>query len=151
MKSSYSEVQHLFVDFLHRHPATEHCSDCQVPSMSGVASCHHVLSIEHLLCELRDGERSVLLAATGCQGGEAGHEEVETGEGDHVDSQFPQISVKLTRETQAGGNAGHGGRDQMVQVTVCGGGELQGTEADIVQGLVINAVGLVCVLDQLMH
>ena len=76
---------------------------------------------------------------------------METGEGDHVDSQFPQISVKLTRETQAGGHAGHGGRDQMVQVTVCGGGELQGTEADIVQGLVINAVGLVGVLDQLVH
>ena len=79
--------------------------------MSGVASCHHVLSIEHLLCELRDGERSVLLAATGCEGGEAGHEKVETGEGDHVDCQFPEISIKLTWEPEASGNTRHGQGD----------------------------------------
>jgi len=38
----------------------------------------------------------------------------------------------------------------MIQVTVCGGGELQGSEADVVEGLVVNAVGLVGVLDQLV-
>ena len=39
----------------------------------------------------------------------------------------------------------------MVQVTVGGGGQLKGSEADVVQGLVVNAVGLVSVLNQLMH
>jgi len=39
----------------------------------------------------------------------------------------------------------------VVQVSVGGGSQLQGPEADIVQGLVVNAVGLVGVLDQLMH
>ena len=38
----------------------------------------------------------------------------------------------------------------MVQVTVGWGGEFKGTEADIVEGLVINAVGLVSVLNELM-
>jgi len=38
----------------------------------------------------------------------------------------------------------------MVQVTVCWGGEFQGSEADIVEGLVVNAVGLICVLNKLM-
>merc|ERR1711994_973654 len=119
--------------------------------MSGVASCHHVLGIEHLLCELRDGERSVLLAATGCKGGEAGHEEVETGEGDHVDCQLPEISVQLAREPEAGGHTGHGEGHKMVQVTVCGGGQLEGPEANVVKGLVVNAEGFICILYQLVN
>ena len=38
----------------------------------------------------------------------------------------------------------------MVQISVGGGGELEGTEADVVQGLVVDAVGLVGVLDELV-
>ena len=38
----------------------------------------------------------------------------------------------------------------MVQVTVRWGGELQGSEADIVQSLVVDAVGLVGVLNELV-
>ena len=49
--------------------------------MAGVAGSHHVLGIEHLLGELGDGERPVLLGSTGSEGSEAGHEKVETGEG----------------------------------------------------------------------
>ena len=88
--------------------------------------------------------------STGGQGSEADHEEVETGEGDHVDSQFAEISVQLTRETQTGGDAGHDDGHQVVQVTVGGGGELQSAEANVVEGLVVNAEGLVGVLDQLV-
>ena len=91
-----------------------------------------------------------MLGSTGGEGGESWHKEVETGEGDHVDGQFPQVSVELTGEPEAGGDTGHGGADQMVQVTVGGGGEFQGTEADIVQSLVVDAVGLVCVLNKLV-
>ena len=75
---------------------------------------------------------------------------METGEGNHVDGQFPQISVKLAGETKAGGDTGHGGGDEMVQVTVCGGGELQGTEADVVKSLIVNTVGFICVLNKLV-
>ena len=39
----------------------------------------------------------------------------------------------------------------MVQIAVSGGGELKGAEANVVEGLVINAIGLVSVLNQLMH
>ena len=38
----------------------------------------------------------------------------------------------------------------MVEISVGWGGQLEGTETDIVQSLVVNTVGLVCVLDQLM-
>ena len=69
----------------------------------------------------------VLLGSTGGEGSESWHEEVETGEGHHVDGQFPQVGVELTGEPEAGGDTGHGGADQMVQVSVCGGGQLQGS------------------------
>ena len=39
----------------------------------------------------------------------------------------------------------------MVQVTIGWGGQLQGSEANVVQGLVINAVGFIRVLNQLMY
>ena len=118
--------------------------------MSRVAGGHHVLGVEHLLGELWDGQGPVLLAATGSQGSEARHEEVEAGERNHVDCQLPEISVELARESQRGGDTRHGEGDEVVQVAVCGSGELQRAEADVVQGLVVDAEGLVGVLDQLM-
>ena len=38
----------------------------------------------------------------------------------------------------------------MVEITIGGGGELEGSEADIVEGLVINAHNLISVFDELM-
>ena len=92
----------------------------------------------------------VLLRATGGEGSEPGHEEVETGEGDHVDRQLPEVSIELAGEPEAGGHTGHGEGHQVVEVTIGGGGELQGPEADVVESLVVNAEGLVSVLDELV-
>ena len=89
----------------------------------------------------------VLLRAAGGQRGEAGHEEVEAGEGNHVDRQLPQVSVQLAGEPEAGGDTGHGEGDQVVEVTIGGGGQLQGPEADVIESLVVNDKGLVCVFD----
>jgi len=49
-----------------------------------IAGRHHVLSIKHLLGELGHSEGTVLLAATRCQWSEAGHEEMQTREWNHV-------------------------------------------------------------------
>ena len=38
----------------------------------------------------------------------------------------------------------------MVQVTVCWGCELECSEADVVKSLVIDTVGLICVLNKLV-
>ena len=38
----------------------------------------------------------------------------------------------------------------MVQITICWGGQFQGSEADIVESLVVNTVGLVSVFNELM-
>ena len=118
--------------------------------MPGVSSAHHVLGIEHLLGELGDGKSSVLLGSSGGEGGESNHEEVESGEGDQVDGQFSKIRVQLTGESKAAGNSGHGGRNQMVKITISGGGELEGSEADVIEGFVIDDHALIGVLDQLM-
>jgi hypothetical protein len=75
---------------------------------------------------------------------------METGEGDQVDSQLSEVRVQLTGESQAAGNTGHGGRDQVVEVTIGGGGQLEGSEADIVEGFVIDDHTFVGVFDQLM-
>ena len=79
----------------------ERGGDCQVHSVTGVAGCHHVLGVQHLLGELGNGQGSVL-----GKWGESGHEEVKSGEGDHVDCEFLQVSVELSREPETGGNSG---------------------------------------------
>ena len=57
-------------------------------------SCRR-LGHQHLLCELRHTECTVLLAATGCEGREADHEEVQAREGDQVHCQLAQICIQL--------------------------------------------------------
>jgi len=103
-----------------------------------------------LLCQLRNSESTVLLRATAGKRSKARHEEVKTREGNHVDSELAKISIELSREAQASGDTRHGGRDKMVEISVGRGGELEGTEADVVESLVVNAVGLVGVLNELV-
>lgn len=39
----------------------------------------------------------------------------------------------------------------MVKIAICGGGQLEGSEADVVKGLVVDTEGFVRVFNQLMH
>jgi len=144
------DVQHLLVNLLGGHPSSEQGGGGKVPSVSGVGGAHHVLGIEHLLGQLGHGQGSVLLGSSGGQRGESDHEEVKSGEGDQIDGDLSQVRVELTGESQAAGDTGHHSGDEMVQITEGGGGQLQGSEADIVQSLVVNAHDLIGVLDQLM-
>merc|ERR1712070_1297380 len=143
-------VEHLLIDLLGGHTATEESGAGEVAAVTWVSSAHHVLGIEHLLGELWHSQGTVLLGATGSQRGEASEEEVETWEWDQIDSELTEVRVELTREADAAGDAGHASGAKMVQVAIGWGGELQGTEADVVQSLVVHAHTLVSVLDQLV-
>jgi len=70
----------------------------QVPSGPGVRSGHQVLGVEQLLSQLRNGQTPVLLGSPGSQRSESGHEEMKTGERNHVDGELPQVGVEGTRE-----------------------------------------------------
>jgi len=126
------------------------CTHSKVATVSGVRGSHHVLGVEHLLGEFRNGDGTVLLASAGGQGGVTSHKEVETREGNHVDGQLPQIGVELTREAQTGRDTRHDDGHQVVKVTVCWGCQLESTEADIVQSLIVDTESLVRVLDELV-
>merc|ERR1712203_826151 len=132
------DVEHLLVDLLGGHTSSEHGRGGEVSSVSGVGSAHHVLGVEHLLGELWDGEGPVLLGSSGGEGSESDHEEVESGEGHQVGGELSEIGVELSGESEAAGDSGDGSGDEVVKVTVGGGGELEGSEADVVEGLVLN-------------
>jgi len=144
------DVEHLFIDFFGGHSSSEESGSGKISSVSGVSSAHHVFGVEHLLGKFGDSEGSVLLGSSGGKGGESDHEEVESGEGDEVDGEFSQVRVKLTGESEAGGDSGHGSGDEVVKITIGGGGELKGSEADIVKGFVIDDEDHIGVFDQLM-
>merc|ERR1719174_2951840 len=140
-------VDHLLVNLFGGHAASEHAGSSEVAAVTGIGGTHHVLGVEHLLGQLGHGQSTVLLRATAGQRHETNHEEVQTRERNHVHGKFAQVGVKLTRETKARGGAGH----KVVQVTVGRGGELQGTEADVVQGFVIQNHDFIGVLNKLVH
>ena len=75
---------------------------------------------------------------------------MESWEWDQVNGELSEIGVKLSWESEAAGDTGESSRDEMVKITVGWGGELEGSEADIVEGLVINAHDLIGVLNKLM-
>merc|ERR1719272_2653803 len=109
------DVEHLLVNLLGGHAASEEGGGGEVASVTGVGGAHHVLGIEHLLGELGHGECAVLLGASGGKRGESSHEEMESGEGDQVDGEFPEIGVELTGESEAASHTGEGGGDEMVK------------------------------------
>ena len=135
---------------LHGHASPEDGSTSKIPSVCGIRGGHHVSAAEHLLSQHGHTEVPIWDVSPGAQRRKAGNEEVKSGEGHHVDGEFPEVSVQLSGESEAGGDTRHGGGDEMVQVTVCGGGQLEGPEADVVKGLVIKGEGFVGVLDELM-
>jgi hypothetical protein len=100
------------------------CLSGSTYTLSGVRGGHHVLGVKHLLRELGNGNSSVRSGTSSSQGSETDHEEMQSGERNHVDGQFSEIRVELTGESKTGGDTRHDEGDEVVQVTVGGGVEL---------------------------
>jgi len=137
------DVEHLLVDFLGGHTSSEQGGSSQVSAVTWVGCAHHVFGVEHLLGQFWDSQSTVLLAASGSEWSESSHEEVKTRERNHVDGEFSEVTVQLTWESKADRGTGHDLGYEVVQVSVGRGGELQGSEADVVQGFVVDGKGVV--------
>ncbi len=132
------DVQHLLVDFLGGNPSSKHSRSSQISTVSWVGGAHHVFGVEHLLGQFSNIEVSVLLGSSGGEWSESNHEEVESWEWDQVGGQLSEVRVELTWESETTGDSRHGSRDQVVQVTIGWGGQFQGSEADVIKGLVVD-------------
>ena len=53
------------------------------------------------------------------------HEEVKTWERYYVVCKLTKVGIKLSRKSETSGDATHGGRNKMVEITICGGCELR--------------------------
>jgi len=144
------DVEHLFINLFGGHSSSEHGGGSKISSVSWVGGAHHVLSIEHLLGQLGYSECSVNLRSSGGEWCETNHEEMKSWERNKVDSEFSEIGVQLTWESNGAGDTRHGNGDEMVKITVGGGGKLKGSEADIIKSFVIDDLDFIGVLNELM-
>merc|ERR1712205_22390 len=111
-------------------------------------SAAHIMFLASNICWVSSGTVSARYC---CEPRDVNHEEVEAGEGHDVDGELAQVAVELAGEAQRARDARHDGRHKVVEVAEGRGGELQSAEADVVQGLVVDAEALVSVLDKLVH
>jgi len=119
--------------------------------MSRVCGAHHVLGVEALGSELRDSEGAVLLGATRCEWCKTNHEKVKTRERNKVNGELSEVAVELTRESERACYARHASRDKVVQVSIGGGGKLEGTEANVIKSLIVQNHDFVCILNKLVN
>ena len=140
----------MFVDFFHADFPTENSSNSQIPPLPRIGGGHHVPRIKHLLSQFGDADSMKLSTSTGDQWSEPDHEEVQTWEGNHIDSEFSEIRVELTGETETSGHTRHDEGNEVVEVAVGWGIEFESTNADIVQSFIVNTECLVGILNELL-
>ncbi|KAH3668706.1 hypothetical protein OGAPHI_002460 [Ogataea philodendri] len=124
---------HLVLNLLHRNLTSEESSDSQVSTLSWVRSGHHVLGIEHLLCQFWNSQRSERLRSNRGQWSVTNHEEVQSWEWHKVHSKLSQVGVQLSWETQRGGDTRHNRRNKVVQVAVIWLVQFQSSLADVIK------------------
>merc|ERR1740129_2552489 len=139
-------IQHLFINLLGRHAASEKRGSCQVPTMARVSCAHHILGIEHLLCQLRHCQSTILLRSARRQWCKSSHEEMEAREWNEVDSNLPEIAIELSGKAQARGHTTHGCTHEMIQIAVSGCCQLQCPETDVIQCLIVQQKTLIGIL-----
>ena len=110
--------RHGVIHLLHGDAASEHGGHGEVAASPGVAGRHAAAGLEQLLDQLRHAQLLESCVAAADERRQAGHEEVEAGEGNHVDRQLAQVSVELAGEPKGGGHTGHSQGDKVVQVAV---------------------------------
>ena len=93
------DVEHLLVNLFGGHSSSEHGGGSKISSVSWVGGTHHVFGIEHLLGKFGNSKSSVYLRSSGGEWSETNHEEMKSWERNKVNSEFSEIGVKLTWES----------------------------------------------------
>mmetsp|Transcript_54247 Transcript_54247/g.162403 ORF Transcript_54247/g.162403 Transcript_54247/m.162403 type:complete len:268 (+) Transcript_54247:675-1478(+) len=119
--------------------------------MARICGAHHVLGIKALLGQLGHRQCTVLLRATRSEWCIPHHEEMETGEGNHVNRQLTQVAVELPGETEAACCAANSSCNQVIQITIRGSCELERSEANVIQRFIVESEALIRILHELMN
>ena len=89
-----------------------------------------------MLRQLWYSDGTELISTTACERCKSNHEEMEAGEWHHIDGQFAEVGVELTRETETGCDTRHDCGDQVVKVSIGWVGKFEGAHANVVERLV---------------
>merc|ERR1711981_1095279 len=136
------------VDVLGDNVTSVHHTAGHVPSVSGVALGHHGGGLESGVGDLSDGELLVVGLLSGDDGSVGREHEMNTGIGHEVGLELGDIDVEGTVESEGGSKGGDDLGDQSVEVGVSGSLDVEGSSADIVDGLVVKHDGDVSVLEE---
>merc|ERR1719361_795771 len=142
---------HILVDVVCGHTSTEAERGCQVLSIvwfdvgeevsCAVSLCRQLLNRHfYLFGMVRTNKRCL-----------RNEEEVESREGDQVDSQLSKVAVQFTREAKGRSHTATSLSNKSIQLTVSGLFVLQNVVVDVVQSLVVNDKRFVRVFQQLMR
>jgi len=111
-------IKHLFINLFGGHSSSEHSGGGKISSMSWVRSTHHIFGIKHLLSKFWYSKSSVNLGSSWSKWSETNHEEMKSWERNKVDSEFSEIRVKLTWESNWASYTRHSNGNKMIQVTI---------------------------------
>merc|ERR1711981_914005 len=126
------------VDVLGDNVTSVHHAAGHVFTMSGVALGHHGGGLESGVGDLSDGELLVVSLLSRDDGSVGREHEMNTGIGHEVGLELGDIDVEGTVESEGGSKGGDDLGDQSVEVGVGGSLDVEGSPADIVDGLVVK-------------
>ena len=66
-------------------------------------------------------------------------------------SEYPNFIREKLDSPKASSDTRHGQRNKMVQISICRGGQFQGTETNVIESFVVNAESFVSVFYQLVN
>lgn len=136
------------VDILGDNISSVHETASHVLSVTGVALGHHVGGLEDGVGDLSNGELLVVGLLGRDHGCIRAQHEVNSGVGHQVSLELSDIDVQGTIETERGGQGRNHLSDQSVKVGVGGSIDVQGSLADIVDGLIVEHESDISVLQQ---
>merc|ERR1719201_1607551 len=113
-----------------------------------IALSHHGGGLEGGVGDLSDGELLVVGLLGRDDRGVRGKHEVDTGVRDEVGLELSNVDVECTIEAEGGSQGGDDLGDEAVEVGVGGALDVEGTAADVVDGLVVEHDGDVSVLEE---